>query len=164
MENEQRPARARFQNLFVEPVLLPFCELARLRLRQVGLHGEGRARKVQSAFQIERFGHTPQIRCNQKDIHRNTPWKLSADAGGSMLELKCIFSRQRGETTLSAELNLTPEATQKAACVRLSRGGHLQGSSSNTTQTVPAGAPVAKQPGRHSSRPPRPPSAPLPPS
>ena len=44
MENEQRPARARFQNLFVEPVLLPLFELARLRLRQIGLHGEGRAR------------------------------------------------------------------------------------------------------------------------
>src|SRR2546428_3044725 len=146
MENEQRPARARFENLFVEPVLLPLFELARLSLGQIGLHGEGRARQVQSAFQIERFGHTPQIRGNQKDIHRNTPWKLSADAGGSMLESKCIFSRQRGETTLSAELNLISEATQKAVCVRLNSGGHLQGSSSNFSHTVPAGAPVCKQP------------------
>ncbi len=69
-----------------------------------------------------------------------------------MLELKCIFSRQRGETTLSAELNLIPEATQKAVCVRLNSGGHLQGSSSNASHTVPAGAPVAKQPVQTSSR------------
>src|SRR2546422_9967200 len=114
MENEQRPARERFENLFIEPVLLPFFELARLRLRQIGLHGEGRARQVQSAFQIERLGHTPQIRGNQKDIHRNTPWKLSADAGASMLELKCIFSRQKGRDNLISGTESNPRGDTRS--------------------------------------------------
>ena len=48
---------ARLLDAVIKFFLFPLRKLLRLVLRQAGLHGEGRARQIQCAFQVNNFGH-----------------------------------------------------------------------------------------------------------
>src|SRR5712692_2575979 len=57
VQDVDRRAGAGLQHALVEVLFLPFGQLTRLALRQIGLHWEGGAREVQRALHIEHFGH-----------------------------------------------------------------------------------------------------------